>query len=59
MKKVKLAYIGTGGIAQRHLKSVQNRKDTDVVGLCDIDKNKLVATIVTGWLAQGTDGERP
>jgi len=37
-KKLRIAFIGTGGISRKHLNSITNFKDTEVVGLCDVNR---------------------
>jgi virulence factor len=45
MDKVKVALIGAGGMANGvHYPSVTGFKDVEIVGLCDLDKNKLQET---------------
>jgi len=38
---IKLAIVGTGGIAHWHAKSFQNIEDVKIVGACDIDKERV------------------
>lgn len=41
MSKITVAYIGVGGIGKAHLTTVQKMRNTDIVGLCDINKTTL------------------
>jgi UDP-N-acetyl-2-amino-2-deoxyglucuronate dehydrogenase len=38
LEKLKLAFIGTGAVAQKHLTAVQRLRDIEVVGVQDIDE---------------------
>lgn len=38
MQKVKVGFIGCGGIAQRHLRNIDKIPEAEVVAACDIDK---------------------
>lgn len=38
---LRIGIIGVGGIAQTHIKQLQDCKDTKITAICDIDKNKL------------------
>jgi predicted dehydrogenase len=40
-EKIRVACIGTGGIAGVHLKYLQSRSDVEIAGLCDIDAGAL------------------
>ncbi|OGV83671.1 MAG: hypothetical protein A3K19_25165 [Lentisphaerae bacterium RIFOXYB12_FULL_65_16] len=40
---VKVAFIGSGGIANSHLNALKKVPDTQIVGLCDVDEAKLAA----------------
>ena len=40
---IKLAIIGTGGIAHWHAKSFQSIEGVQIVGACDIDKERVEA----------------
>ena len=40
-RRVRVAFIGTGGIAGQHLESIDKFRDAEVVGLCDVKSSKL------------------
>ena len=40
-KKLRMAYIGCGGIAQTHLKALQTFPDVEIVAAVDIDPERL------------------
>lgn len=41
MQKVKVGFIGCGGIAQEHLRSIDKIPETEIVAACDIDKEAV------------------
>ncbi len=43
MSKVKVAFLGTGGIAPKHSRAANKRDDVEVVGLSDIDPARVNA----------------
>ena len=45
--KVRIAFIGTGGIAQAHMERLSRIPDVEFVGMCDIDEEKARGTSVT------------
>lgn len=44
MKKVKIALIGTGNIAQAHIEAYRHADNAEIYALCDIDEQKLNRT---------------
>ena len=41
-KKIKIALIGCGRIAERHLDAIKFHKESlDLVAICDLDNNRL------------------
>ncbi|MBN1673659.1 MAG: Gfo/Idh/MocA family oxidoreductase [Kiritimatiellae bacterium] len=40
-KKIRVAFIGTGGISRKHLQCITDFKDTEVAGLCDVNPDVL------------------
>ena len=42
-KKIRIGFIGTGGIAHAHMKAYLNRTDIEIVALCDIVPGKAEA----------------
>jgi len=40
MKKIKMAVIGLGGIGKRHVAVIDAEPNTELVAICDIDKDK-------------------
>jgi len=40
---VKVAFVGSGGIAGNHLNALKTVKDAKIVGLCDVDDARLAA----------------
>ena len=43
-KKVKIALIGAGNIANTHLESYQKVPDAEIYAICDIDADRLKET---------------
>ena len=43
MNKVKIGFIGTGGIANAHLNSLARMEDVEITALCDVVKEKAEA----------------
>ena len=41
MKPVRLGFIGTGGIAQHHIKQLRETTDAQIVALCDVDAARV------------------
>lgn len=39
-KKLKIAVIGVGGMGSGHVKTLMSRDDLEIIGICDIDKEK-------------------
>jgi len=44
MEKLRIGFIGTGGIAQAHLRALQGVEEIDVVAVADIIEEKVVVT---------------
>ena len=38
MKKVRVGFVGVGGIATVHLKNVANNENAEIVAVCDISE---------------------
>jgi len=55
---VKIGFIGTGGIAKAHLKSLATINDAEVVSLCDIDEDKVKAAAKERKCSAYTDYNR-
>jgi predicted dehydrogenase len=47
MKPLKIGLIGTGGIAQTHMRALAKTEDIEVVAVCDIVEEKAVKTAET------------
>lgn len=45
MSKVRIGFIGTGGMAQGHIKGLAANPDVEVVGFCDIREEALKRTV--------------
>lgn len=45
MKKAKIAFIGSGGIAMSHLSNLKDYKDVELVGFCDVNEQTLEARV--------------
>jgi ornithine cyclodeaminase/alanine dehydrogenase-like protein (mu-crystallin family) len=43
-EKIKVGVIGTGLRGQSHVKLLSDRKDTEIVTICDIDERMLTST---------------
>jgi predicted dehydrogenase len=55
-KNVRLGFIGTGGIAQAHLKRLREIPEAEVVALCDIDEARVRSAAEPLGAAVYTDG---
>ena len=38
---IKIAIVGTGGIAEWHASAFKNNKDSDVIAACDVNNERL------------------
>ena len=47
MKPLKIGLIGTGGIAQTHMRALAKTEDIEVVAVCDIVEEKAIKTAET------------
>ncbi|MCM3110802.1 Gfo/Idh/MocA family protein [Lederbergia lenta] len=55
MEKVKVGFLGVGGIATAHLKNVQNMEDAEIVAVCDISEENAKRQGATFQAAVYTD----
>jgi predicted dehydrogenase len=55
---VRIAFIGAGGIATKHLTTLEDRDDADVVGICDIDEETARSAAEAHDAAAFTEYER-
>jgi len=57
-KTVRIGFIGTGGIAQAHLRRLQDIPEAEIVALCDIDESRVRAVAGPLGAAVYTDGAK-
>ena len=56
MSKVRIGFIGTGGIAAAHIGQLRKMKDAEIVALCDVDEDRVRAAAEPLGAEVFTDG---
>ncbi len=56
MKPLKIGLIGTGGIAQMHMRALAKTEDIEVVAVCDIVEEKAIKTAEKLWCPERLRG---
>lgn len=57
MNKLRVGFIGVGGIAQSHLQHIAKMEQTDIVAVCDIVKENAEKTAIAHQAASYTDAD--
>src|SRR5687768_16879538 len=58
MKTVRIGFIGTGGIAQAHIRKLGEIPEAEIVAVCDVDESRARAAADSLRAAVYADGEK-